>query len=145
MGEKREPEGEGDEGFKSRLGAKQSQFPKSISTVRSEIKEKQNKKRILVNQTLGSRKWKQKRDWEREKVPSMALNSKQKLWISEKEKEREIEEEREDLWKLERERERLLCVCFFKRWKDTKGFDWIQVWIEMNVSRWIEIWRSCCF
>ena len=81
------------------------------------IKEKQ--KRFLVNRTVGSRKRKRKRkerQRERERVPSMALNSEQKLWISE----RERLKKNAKIW--ERERVRVCVLCEFWEVKRNGGF-----------------------
>ena len=111
--QKGEPEAEGDEGFKSRLGAKQSQFSKSISTVWSEIKVKQNKTKQKTNSRKSNRWIKEMKAKERKYLPWLYTQSKNYEFQRKRKREKEIEEEREDLWKLERERERDCCVCVF--------------------------------
>ena len=122
------------------------------------IKEKQ--KRFLVNRTVGSRIRKRKRKGrERERVPSMALNSEQKLWISERERlnknakiwERERERLKKNAKICERERERewvSVCVCFVwvLRGKEKRrvSIEWEFELRRMWAVR-LKSWNSCCF
>ena len=90
----------------------------------SDLKNQRKTKTISCksNRWIKNTKAKEKRERERERVPSMALNSEQKLWISERERlnknakiwERERERLKKNAKICERERERewvSVCVC----------------------------------